>query len=237
MFDLLCNCCLKHDVTIWRVRVACRVSKAKCARTHAHARTRTHTEVCSIYCFSTAKMIRERATILRYAYIVCLVSCSDTVFVRQGINVFTQESSSRCACMWLGLKLCAPRNKKTSRNLQHSCNLRCFWAYRNLNVYKYIVKKDRKVETFGNDCLELRKSEVSAAVLRMQNRIPERSWNNGVIFLTEVCGSDFTRCVKYKLSRRPGMSMASSTVYVWSSRPIQMPETWVSQHASSENNL
>jgi hypothetical protein len=81
MFDFLCNCCLKHDVTIWRVRVACRVSKAKCARTHI--------EICSIYCFSTAKMIRERATILRYAYIVCLVSCSDTVFVRRGINAFT----------------------------------------------------------------------------------------------------------------------------------------------------
>jgi Pyruvate/2-oxoacid:ferredoxin oxidoreductase delta subunit len=38
-------------------------------RTHARA----HTQICNIYCFSTATIIRERASKLRYTYIVCLV--------------------------------------------------------------------------------------------------------------------------------------------------------------------
>ena len=45
------------------------------ARMHARARahTHTHTEICNIYCFSTATIIHERASILRYAYVVCLL--------------------------------------------------------------------------------------------------------------------------------------------------------------------
>ena len=39
-------------------------------RTHA----RTHTQkICTIYCFPTATMIRERASKLRYTYIACFV--------------------------------------------------------------------------------------------------------------------------------------------------------------------
>jgi hypothetical protein len=37
-----------------------------------HARMCIH--ICSIYCFSTAKLIRERASILRYTCIACLVT-------------------------------------------------------------------------------------------------------------------------------------------------------------------
>jgi hypothetical protein len=37
--------------------------------THARA----HTKMCNICCFSTATMIRERASMLRYTYNVCLV--------------------------------------------------------------------------------------------------------------------------------------------------------------------
>ena len=57
--------------------------------THAHAHTqhstrtkaRTHTQICNIYCFSTATMIRERASVLRFTYIVCLViTTTDCVY-------------------------------------------------------------------------------------------------------------------------------------------------------------
>ena len=41
---------------------------------HKHAHAHTHTRICNIYRFSTATIIRERASILRYTYIVCLVS-------------------------------------------------------------------------------------------------------------------------------------------------------------------
>ena len=38
----------------------------------AHVRTHTHTQICNIYCFSTAAMICELASLLRYTYIVSL---------------------------------------------------------------------------------------------------------------------------------------------------------------------
>jgi hypothetical protein len=65
------------DVTIWRIRVACWISKATCTYAHAHApectHARSHTLIFNIYCFPTATMIRERALMLLYTYFVCLV--------------------------------------------------------------------------------------------------------------------------------------------------------------------
>ena len=42
---------------------------------HARAWTRAsiRTQICNTYCFSMATMIRERASMLRYTYIACLV--------------------------------------------------------------------------------------------------------------------------------------------------------------------
>jgi hypothetical protein len=40
---------------------------------HARMRAHAHTQICNTYCFSTATMIRERASMLRYTYIVRLV--------------------------------------------------------------------------------------------------------------------------------------------------------------------
>jgi hypothetical protein len=43
--------------------------------TRLHARTRTgfHRQICNTYCFPTAAVIRERVSVLRYTYIVCIV--------------------------------------------------------------------------------------------------------------------------------------------------------------------
>jgi hypothetical protein len=71
-----------HD-TIWRIRVACWISKATCARawtrprarapirTHAPTfpRARARRQICN-----TACPFPERASLLRYTYIACLVS-------------------------------------------------------------------------------------------------------------------------------------------------------------------
>ena len=66
-----------NDNTIWRMRVACWISKATRSHAHAyssapsfphthararasapaHARTHTYIEICNIYCFSTATMV------------------------------------------------------------------------------------------------------------------------------------------------------------------------------------
>ena len=49
-----------------------------CARSRApaHACARAHTQVDNTYCFSTVTMIRERASVSRYTYIVCLLKLS-----------------------------------------------------------------------------------------------------------------------------------------------------------------
>ena len=70
------------DVTIWRIRVACWESKATSTYAHAHAHAhgypyaRAHRPISNNNCFSMATMIRERASMLRDTYIVCLVSNS-----------------------------------------------------------------------------------------------------------------------------------------------------------------
>jgi hypothetical protein len=54
--------------------------KPKRPGTHTHARARKHThrntQICNIYCFSTATTIRERASVLLYMYTACLVTIS-----------------------------------------------------------------------------------------------------------------------------------------------------------------
>jgi hypothetical protein len=58
-----------NDVTIWRIRVACWISKSIRTYAHAHAlapgyphactnaQTCTHRPICNTYCFSTATMV------------------------------------------------------------------------------------------------------------------------------------------------------------------------------------
>jgi hypothetical protein len=67
-----------NDVTIWRIRVACWTSKARCTHAHENAHVpgyphaRKHTYECTqrpisnTYCFSTATKIREGSSMLRY---------------------------------------------------------------------------------------------------------------------------------------------------------------------------
>jgi hypothetical protein len=64
-----------NDVTIWHMRVACwikrlhtpmRMHTPTCPGTYMHARTHARTDQYVTHCFSTATMIRERASLLRY---------------------------------------------------------------------------------------------------------------------------------------------------------------------------
>ena len=46
-----------------------------CALHARYLRLQTHTfGICNTYCFSTAQWLHERATVVRYTYIACLVS-------------------------------------------------------------------------------------------------------------------------------------------------------------------
>ena len=70
-----------NDVTVWRMRVKCWINKATCTYANAHAlghthpcpSVHTHTHINNTHSFFTAKMIRERALMLRYTYIAPLV--------------------------------------------------------------------------------------------------------------------------------------------------------------------
>jgi len=50
-------------MTIWRMRIACRISKV----------TVTHLEYVTITAFPLQQLLHKRASMLRYTYIVCLV--------------------------------------------------------------------------------------------------------------------------------------------------------------------
>jgi hypothetical protein len=69
-----------NEVTIWSIRVAAGLARLR-ARTRMHTlmrpgihvHARTHRPISNNFSFSTATVIRERASLLRYTCIACLV--------------------------------------------------------------------------------------------------------------------------------------------------------------------
>jgi len=51
------------QIIVWHVRISWCIPKAK----------NTHSELCNNYCFPLQKWLHERASMLRYTYIACLV--------------------------------------------------------------------------------------------------------------------------------------------------------------------
>ena len=51
-----------------------------CTRPRARAHARKHTQISNICCFSTATIIRERASVLRHTYIIRPVLLQNQVF-------------------------------------------------------------------------------------------------------------------------------------------------------------
>ena len=78
--------------------------------TYMHARTHAHISVTNTFCFSTATMIGERASVLRYTYITCLASLViESKYTRAGGSrvVFPscmehgdRDSSVGCRSQW-----------------------------------------------------------------------------------------------------------------------------------------
>ena len=97
-------------------------SKATCSQAHAHAQGHTpkraharmsaHKQICNMYCFSAATMIRERASVLRYMlYIVCLVGTyiinsliqsRCTEWMISNINSASVHTFVKTACVTVG---------------------------------------------------------------------------------------------------------------------------------------
>jgi hypothetical protein len=67
----------RHDVTIWRIRFSCWISKAACAHApwHTHALASAHIHKYAVFiAFPQQKLLRERASLLRYTYTVSVVN-------------------------------------------------------------------------------------------------------------------------------------------------------------------
>jgi hypothetical protein len=93
---------VSNDITLWRLRVACSISKVTCMHvrashtptcpsTRTNARAYAHTQICNTYCFSTATMIRKSISLLRFTYIVCLVIIPHSFSVETNIRLSSQE--------------------------------------------------------------------------------------------------------------------------------------------------
>jgi hypothetical protein len=88
--------------SLWPILFASWISKATCAQAHAHAQAPghppppppRHTQVCDTYCFSTARIIRESALLLRYAIFHVLFKYYSDPNVKT--NYFTIFSISGC---------------------------------------------------------------------------------------------------------------------------------------------
>jgi hypothetical protein len=63
-----------YDLHSGKARLHSRTSIHTPTRQSIDMHARTHRPISNTYCFSTATMIRERASMLRYTYIACLVS-------------------------------------------------------------------------------------------------------------------------------------------------------------------
>jgi hypothetical protein len=99
-----------NDVTIWRIRGACWISKAICTYAHTHdhtfgyphARTHTHTDQYVILiAFPSQECFRDSASVLRYSYNVCLVLLTmfpNPLWVQSSLVLWT-----RILYVWQGL--------------------------------------------------------------------------------------------------------------------------------------
>ena len=91
-----------NDVTIWRIHVACWIRKSIC--THAHERawapTRKYarTEIRNTYCFLSATMTRERASVLRHTHIAYTVLCKLWLLLLQYLfSIYTVDVYRNCS--------------------------------------------------------------------------------------------------------------------------------------------
>ena len=85
-------------------RLHARMRKHTPARsgTHMHARTharaRLHTPISNTYCFSKARTIRKRISMLRYMYTAPLVSCTSRPHIRNIFKKTFQNATCMSAC-------------------------------------------------------------------------------------------------------------------------------------------
>jgi hypothetical protein len=76
----------RPHVTIWRMRIACWISKA----------TDIHIEYVVFIAFLLQKLLHERALMLQYTYMACLVISLVSVSYMISISIFNHEQHTLC---------------------------------------------------------------------------------------------------------------------------------------------
>ena len=71
-------------MTIWRMRIACSIAKAK------HAHTHTHTEYVILIALPLQQWVHERASMLRHAYIACIVVYFKQTWAKTHVDLLTE---------------------------------------------------------------------------------------------------------------------------------------------------
>jgi hypothetical protein len=100
-------------MSIWRIRIACWITKA----------TNTLSRICYTYCFFLQQWLHERASLLRYTYIVCRVFITETECVYCAVRaecLYTIEAHCQsvggyCLHFWMDgkTKACQPNGTKS----------------------------------------------------------------------------------------------------------------------------
>ena len=74
---------MELQMTIWRMRIACWIPKA----------TNTHSECAILTAFPLQRWLHERASMLRYTYIACLI-------VRNVRSLLEKLNLAKCTIFW-----------------------------------------------------------------------------------------------------------------------------------------
>jgi hypothetical protein len=104
------------------------------APAHALMHAQPHTQICNIYCFSTATMIRETASLLRYTYIVYLVIFLWALlyvppFLYDESSILSEACSLRSLLLWN-----ISQHSVASCRISHNISLITLsWSTLNLN--------------------------------------------------------------------------------------------------------
>jgi hypothetical protein len=78
------------QMTVWRMRTAYWTTKATHTNTYTH--THTHTHYVIIIAFPLQQRLEERALVLRYTYIACLINFMSGLKVSKDILIYVYES-------------------------------------------------------------------------------------------------------------------------------------------------
>jgi hypothetical protein len=151
----------RSQMTVWRMRAECRISKA--ARTHMHAPGHQHTrKYVILIAFPRQQWFRERASMLRYTYIACLVSFYEL------FNNFMRITPVHLQLQLSALPDPLTKHASTKMESEYSCTLRALhtWAMQTFHLFSLYWLTHRLHHAWTNHDVENVTSRETAICIR-----------------------------------------------------------------------